>query len=312
MTMTTAETLKNRLATIHKDMCDLSQAVGGAAADVKNGRATIAATIERRLTDELEERAFRLERMANAENISSIGAAVYQAALSIASAFLHQRHNCKRNRAQFIAHGATMTALTESGAFQQLIAKRKEAKAAVQAERATIAPGIPAEKAAQSEAPIVYVRRLMSLTTYRFANAADDVSFAHYFGPDFQWHEGVVTVGEWRDLLASGEAVMTNEHGCEIPEELDTTAMMESDAMKAVEGFGLNPKTVVETMTRVAGAMRRDGLTQDQITADVLAAYMEADRKTQERMFMDYMTNPEARKRVQGAVLDILKGPDAK
>ncbi|MGL5482400.1 MAG: hypothetical protein ACRDC7_10925 [Aeromonas veronii] len=92
----------------------------------------------------------------------------------------------------------------------------------------------------------------------------------------------------------------------EIPAQLDTKAMNEAPEMRALEAFGLNPQTITETMGRVSRAMREDGLTQSDITGDVLAAYMEADRKAQERMFMDYMSSTETRKRVQGVILDML------
>lgn len=76
---------------------------------------------------------------------------------------------------------------------------------------------------------------------------------------------------------------------------------------RALESFGLNPQTVTETLQRVGTAMRRDGLTREQITLEVMAAYMDADHKTQQKMFTAYMTDERTRKSVQHAVLDLLK-----
>lgn len=95
--------------------------------------------------------------------------------------------------------------------------------------------------------------------------------------------------------------------GMEIPGSLDALAMNAAPEMRALESFGLNPTTITETLQRVTNAMRADGLKASQITREVLVAYMEADRKKQERMFMDYMTNQDTRKRVQGVILDMLE-----
>lgn len=93
----------------------------------------------------------------------------------------------------------------------------------------------------------------------------------------------------------------------EIHAVLDAQAMNAAPEMRALESFGLNPTTITETLQRVTNAMRADGLKASQITREVLVAYMEADRKKQERMFMDYMTNQDTRKRVQGVILDMLE-----
>ncbi|MGY3887178.1 hypothetical protein [Aeromonas aquatica] len=125
---------------------------------------------------------------------------------------------------------------------------------------------------------------------------------------------GIRMMDTLRALAAKGNLDMVTIEGFgrvpeveEIPVKLDAKAMTEAPAMREVEAFGLNPQIVTETLSRVSRAMREDGLTPADITGEVLAAYMEADRKTQERLFMDYMTNPRTRKGVQGAILDILE-----
>lgn len=204
MTMTAAETLKNRLATIHKDMAALSEAVSLAASDVENRQATMAITIERRLTDDLEERASRLARMVRNEDVANITAKVYSAAMRIVDAFLHQRHNCKRSRAQFIAHGDHMSALIESGVFQVLIAKRKAAKAAVEVEQApadTVADGYPSEWVYFQCKPTfgwdVNIRRVRT-------NA--DVYGATEVLINGSWEASRLTLGEMRTMIAFGSA----------------------------------------------------------------------------------------------------------
>ncbi|AWH14547.1 hypothetical protein [Aeromonas phage 13AhydR10PP] len=70
-----------------------------------------------------------------------------------------------------------------------------------------------------AEVATVYCKSVDSLSTYRFKADADDSEFAEYFAADYRWHTGSITVGEWRDGLERGFAVLTNEHGCEITEE---------------------------------------------------------------------------------------------
>lgn len=62
---------------------------------------------------------------------------------------------------------------------------------------------------------ITYIRREESNSSvYRFTATQAGSDWAEYFGADYRWHEGRVTVGECKELLAEGWAIETNQHGC--------------------------------------------------------------------------------------------------
>lgn len=125
--MTNAEMKVNRLATIHKDLIAVTTAVRNAAADVRNDRRTIKAASEEQHTAEMNEKAARLDRMTL--NTEDMGHELRGQIRECLLAYSYQRDNCKRSRQQFIQQGAFVSAYTEGGMFQELIALRKAAKA---------------------------------------------------------------------------------------------------------------------------------------------------------------------------------------
>ena len=145
----------NRLATIHKDLAAVTTAIQNAARDVRNGRSTIKAASEECHTPANDEIAARLDRMTL--NTTDIGFGLRTKIRDCLLAYSYQRDNCKRNRAQFIEQGQTISILTETGMFQELIALRKAAKAAAAAGE-ELAPAldvvVAGAPAATEEAPV--------------------------------------------------------------------------------------------------------------------------------------------------------------
>lgn len=140
--MNATEMKATRLATIHKDLMKVVTAISNAARDVKAARLTIKLASEQHHTAENDKLADRLDRMTL--NTSDMGFGLRGSIRTALDAYSFQRDRCKRNRAQFIDQGAVVASLTLDGMFQELIALRKAAKAAVVATAEEVAPAAPA------------------------------------------------------------------------------------------------------------------------------------------------------------------------
>ncbi|APU01190.1 hypothetical protein [Aeromonas phage 32] len=117
----------NRLATIHKDLCAVAQAVTMGASDITTMGLTIKAASEKRHTPEMDKVAERLDRMTL--NTTDMGFGLRVTVRTVLDCYSFQRDCCKRNKAQFVQQGSIVSELTEGGMFQELIALRKAAKA---------------------------------------------------------------------------------------------------------------------------------------------------------------------------------------
>ncbi|MGL5285908.1 MAG: hypothetical protein ACRC8D_07185 [Aeromonas sp.] len=106
----------------------------------------------------------------------------------------------------------------------------------------------------------------------------------------------VVQLDTCRQLAAKGQLDCITIEG----EGADTDA--------ALVEAGVNPVIAREIMGRVVKAMTADGLTALDITPEVMARYMEADRRKQAALTARYFADPGYRSEVQGAVLDALRG----
>lgn len=142
--MTNAEMKANRLATIHKDLCDVTAAVTGAARDITMQGLTIKAASEKRHTAEVDKKAEQLDRMTI--DTTDLGHGLRNAIRTVLDVYASQRDNCKRNKAQFVNKAAIIEGITADGMFQDLIALRKAAKAELQAKQAVEAAPVVVEQ----------------------------------------------------------------------------------------------------------------------------------------------------------------------
>ncbi|AWH15347.1 hypothetical protein [Aeromonas phage 14AhydR10PP] len=126
MTMTDLTMKANRLSTIHKDLCAVAQAVTMGASDITTMGSTIKAASEKRHTPEVDKMAERVDRMTL--HTDDMGYGLRTKIRDVLLAYKFQRDNCKRNKAQFVQQGSIVSALTDGGMFQELIALRKDAK----------------------------------------------------------------------------------------------------------------------------------------------------------------------------------------
>lgn len=135
----------NRLATIHKDLMTVTEAISRASSSVRSKSLSIKAASEEYHAVDTDKVSERLDRMTL--HTTDLGHGLRKAIRTAIDAYAFQRDRCKRNKADFVHQGAVIEDLTDNGVFQELVALHKAAKAEAtnQVGEVVVEPGVYGE-----------------------------------------------------------------------------------------------------------------------------------------------------------------------